>query len=122
MFRYLEYLLTVDLEAVDTTHTALTQPRVEVLRSQPFSCHAAPPAGCGAVRRQRVCSSAALRLVPTGNGTLDHLDDEDVPLPEPIELQEGLFEVRCIEVEAMLVRTALPLPLRPLHSACVCCR
>jgi pSer/pThr/pTyr-binding forkhead associated (FHA) protein len=42
------------------------------------------------VRRLQVCD--ALRLVPTGPGTTDHLDD-DVAAPGAISLNQGLYEV-----------------------------
>lgn len=36
---------------------------------------------------------SAFVLVPTGDGSCDHLDDQSVPLPKEIELKNGLYEV-----------------------------
>lgn len=61
-------------------------------------------------RRLHVCD--ALRLVPTGPGTTDHLDD-DVVAPGAISLTQGLYEVSCAAVHVVAAR----LVLLCLHSA-----
>ncbi|KAL3140521.1 hypothetical protein ABBQ32_005103 [Trebouxia sp. C0010 RCD-2024] len=43
--------------------------------------------------RGRLGIRSAFVLVPTGDGSCDHLDDQSVPLPKEIELKNGLYEV-----------------------------
>jgi hypothetical protein len=67
------------------------------------------------VRRLQVCD--ALRLVPTGPGTTDHLDD-DVAAPGAISLNQGLYEVRrlCSARCAPHRFTQFMLACGPLHA------
>ncbi|KAK9827293.1 hypothetical protein WJX81_001312 [Elliptochloris bilobata] len=64
-----------------------------VLRgAAPFTSHRAARARRPRSRAASWCTNQ-LVLVPTGDGTTDHLDDGNVPLPGEILLKEGLYEL-----------------------------
>lgn len=50
-----------------------------------------------------VTASSRLVLTPTGNGSWEHIGDK-VPLPEPIPLKQGVFEVGRTEPADILLK------------------
>jgi hypothetical protein len=60
--------------------------------------------GAAAAQRMPVVAlSSRLVLMPTGNGSWDHIG-EKVPLPQPIELKDGVYEVGRAEPADILIQ------------------